>query len=857
MHAKFPPGTRLGPYRVDAMIGAGGMGQVYRGYDTRLGRSVAIKTSEQRFGDRFEREARAVAALSHPHICTLYDVGPDYLVMELVDGETLAERLARGRLPLREALDLAGQIAEALEAAHEKGIIHRDLKPANIQITTGGAVKVLDFGLAKVAPHESPDLPTLAGEPTRVGAVLGTRGYMAPEQIHGMHVDKRADIWAFGVILYEMLTGAPPFRGASQEEALAAMLAAEPDLDGVPREVRRLLRHCLERDPRRRLRDIGDFGLLVDDAGAAPERHAAGRPVSWGLGLLALAAVAVAAVFVVRERLREPPAGEPVHVAVSLPRGVSVTEGAGYNSASAVALSPDGLTLVIAGTDARGERRLYARPLGQLDARAIEGTEGGSAPFFSPDGVWLGFYADGRLKRVPLAGGAAVDITAAPGFPAGASWSVDDRIAFVFGARSFVYIVEASGGSAQPLTALEPGEIEHSRPDFSPDGRTLVFGSGGWIHALDLASGRRARLAEGRHPRHVATGQLALSRGSSLLAVTFDPSSLEVTGPVAPLLGGAASAPQAAVAVRSMHYAISRTGTLAYVPGVTAYELVLREVDGSERLVTEQRPFFENPRFSPDGRRLAVATRRRPGEGADIYIHDLETGAESRLTFDGGRAPVWAPDGVSLTYSHLGEQQGIYRKPADGRSDAERLIAIDEFHWVVGWTPDAGTLAFGQMEAPTGDGISRSSVLALAAGEARHVVGPGAIWGGRLSPDGQWLAYYTLVAGRYEVRVMPFPDGGAQYLIADDGATDPSWAPDGTEIYYRKADQLWAVTVEMDAGVRASGRRLVVEPFMPPLYDDYHVHPDGRTLALVRPAGAPVGEVRVMINRLGAVEGGD
>jgi eukaryotic-like serine/threonine-protein kinase len=851
MHPKFAPGTQLGPYRVDELIGVGGMGQVYRGHDPRLGRSVAIKTSERQFGDRFEREARAVASLSHPHICTLYDVGPDYLVMELLDGETLAERLARGPLPLREALEIAGQVAEALEAAHEKGIVHRDLKPANIQITSSGAAKVLDFGLAKVVAHASPDVPTVVVEPTREGVMMGTLGYMAPEQIQGGPVDKRADIWAFGVIIHEMLAGAPPFGTASQAETPAAVLTAEIDLERVPRAVRRLLRHCLERDPRHRLRDIGDFRLLVDEAGASPERRAAGRPAAWALGAIALAAVAAAAAVSVHDWLRQPPAGAPVHVAVSLPPDVNITRGVGYNGASAVALSPDGLTLVIAGTNERGERQLYARPLGRLDAQAIEGTEGGSAPFFSPNGDWLGFFADGHLKRVPVAGGAAVDIAAAPNYPGGASWSIDDRIAFVFGARSFVFVVDAGGGAAAPLTRLEPGEGWHARPDFSPDGRTLVFEANDSIHVLDLASGRRVPLVEGTNPRHVAPGKLVLSRGTSLFAATYDPSRLEVTGPVVPLLGGGA-----ATVVDSLNFAISRAGALAYVPGVSAYELVLRHADGTERLMTEQRRRFENPRFSPDGRRLAVAMTRREGERADIYLYDLETGAESRLTFDGGRAPVWSPDGTSITYSHLGERQGIYRKAADGRGDAEQLIALDDFHWLVGWTPDAGTLAFGQMETATEDGISRSSVLALATGEARVVIGPGPIWGGRLSPNGQWLAYYTQVGGRYEVRVMPFPDGGAQYLIADDDAMDPSWAPDGAALYYRRPDQLWVADVETEAGVRTGQRRLVVEPFLPPSFDDYHVHPDGHPLVLVRPAAVPGGQVRVILNGIGELESG-
>jgi Tol biopolymer transport system component len=297
------------------------------------------------------------------------------------------------------------------------------------------------------------------------------------------------------------------------------------------------------------------------------------------------------------------------------------------------------------------------------------------------------------------------------------------------------------------------------------------------------------------------------------------------------------------------HFAISRAGALAYVAAAGAHALVLADADGSERLVTEDRLSFENPQFSPDGRRLAVATSRRPGETADIWIHDLETGTASRLTFEGGRAPVWTPDGAAVTFSQLTGSRGLFTKPADGRGPAEQLLALDEFHWLVGWTPDGRTLAFGAMEPPTGDGTSRSSIVAVTDGTTRRVVGPGPVWGGRLSPDGKWVAYYSLESGRFEVYVAPFPQGGTRWLISEDGGRDPSWAPDGREVYYRSDDRLMAARVDMAAGVRVVTRRLVLEPFSPPLYDDYDAHPDGRTLVLVRPAGNPRGhEVAMILN---------
>jgi eukaryotic-like serine/threonine-protein kinase len=862
-------GTSFGKYQVLEPIGAGGMGRVFRARDTRLGRDVALKVlsepfkldPEQRVS--LEREARVLASLNHPNIATLHGIEESgetqALVLELVDGPTLAERIADGPLGLEEVLAIALQIAVALEAAHENGVVHRDLKPQNVKLRADGNVKLLDFGLAKVfapAADAGPKTATV----TAAGAPVGTPAYMSPEQSRGAAVDKRTDIWAFGCLLYEMLAGQPAFAGEHASDVVAAIITREPDFGmlppGTPPALLRLLRRCLEKDPRRRLRDIGDARLELADVTAADGAGAGRyqgprRATAWGLAVLGLLVVAVGAALVARERLGTRPVAPPVEMAVALPRGVSITAEPGFDWASAIALSPDGRTLVIAGTDEQGEHRLYARPLGRLEVTEIAGTAGGSAPFFSPDGAWLAFFADGRLKRVPAEGGAAVDITAAPGFPAGASWSADGRIAFVFGARSTVHVVDARGGAAEPLTRLEDGEGGHYRPEFSPDGRMLLFDTGARVHVLELKSGRRVALTEGTRARHLTDGQLILSRGRDLLIAPFDGRRLEITGPVKPLdlSVGSGNASEGV-----SHYAAA-AGTLAFVPGVAAHELVLRGPDGAERLLAERRAMFENPQFSPDGRRLAVATRRRPGDAAEIWIHDLETGTASRLTFDGGHSPVWTPDGTAVTYSHLRARSGIFRMAADGRGAPEQLVAVAEFHWLVGWTPDGRTLAYGQMERPADDGISRSSIVALAGGEPRFVVGPGPIWGGRLSPDGRWLVYFTPERGRYEIRLVPFPDGGAQYLIVD-GGTAPAWAPDGSEIYYRSGSQLWAVAVEAGTKVQVGIRRLVIDRFTPPAQDDYHVHPDGRSLVYVRPVDAAGGEVRMILNGLAALQRG-
>lgn len=414
---------------------------------------------------------------------------------------------------------------------------------------------------------------------------------------------------------------------------------------------------------------------------------------------------------------------------------MGVTHGPG-NMSSSVALSPDGATLVLAGTDDSGQR-LYRRSLDRLAPTPVRGTEGGSSPFFSPEGDWIGFVAERRLKRVPAEGGAAVEIASLPGFLVGASWGADGRIVFAAGGRSPLFVVSDDSGQPERLTVPESeadeggpsdaNDRQASRvlagrhPELLPDGRTLLFDSSGWVHTVDLESGRRAKIVRGRQPRYASSGHLVVSRDSGLFVVPFDSSRLEVTGTVVPVIEGIV---ERYAGLR--HYGISRTGTLAHVSAAGAYELVLRETDGSERLMTETRTSFQNPQFSPDGRRVAVATRRRAGDPLDIWIHDLDTGTASRLTFGGGnRAPVWTPDGTEVTFSHLGPQQGIYAKSADGRGDAERLVAVDEFHWLIGWTPERGILAYGVMEGgDTDDGTSPSSFVALTNGESRRVVRP-------------------------------------------------------------------------------------------------------------------------------------
>ncbi|MEO5896491.1 MAG: protein kinase [Vicinamibacterales bacterium] len=621
------PGSRLGVYEVVSIIGRGGMGEVYRARDTRLARDVALKmlvdaeASNPEWRTRFEREARALASLNHPNIAAIYGLeeaglaqtggtSATAIIMELVDGETLADRLKRGALPLGEALNLARQIADALEAAHHRGIVHRDLKPANVKITRSGTAKVLDFGLATFLVDPAQDTVTLSAV-TAPAALLGTPAYMAPEQAQGRSVDRRVDVWAFGVVLYEMVTGERPFRGETLQQTLAAVLTADPPWERVPPAVQPLLRACLERDPLKRLRDIADYRFLLALSPTAPAqiRRAPGRTLSLATAAVATFILAfLAGKSLTRDdRSSAPPA--PVRFSTILPAGVSVTRGPGYTSS--VAVAPDGQTIVIAASDRDGQR-LYRRSLDRLDSSPRAGSERGSSPFFSWDGEWIGFFADGRVKRIPAAGGASIDVAAAPGFPAGASWGPDNRIVFAYGADSHLHVVPAEGGPALRLMDEAAGR----QPEVIQDGRTVLFESGGHIQVYDRQSGAIRKLLRGAAPRY-ANGHVIFTRGTTLLAAPFNVENSSA-GAALPVAEGVAVELPGSGGGR--HYAISRSGSLVYVPAAAAYELVVLGANGVERIVGQPHLSLENPRFSPDGRSVVVASRRRDDEPADLWL---------------------------------------------------------------------------------------------------------------------------------------------------------------------------------------------------------------------------------------------
>ena len=858
------PGTRIGPYEVVSMIGAGGMGEVYRATDTNLGRQVAIKVLPDAFLHdperlvRFEREAKTLASLSHPNIATIYGLekvdGIRALVMELVEGPTLAERIAQGPIETEEALPVAKQIAEALEAAHEQGIIHRDLKPANIKVRNDGTVKVLDFGLAKVLEPlsgvDEPSSPTITSPAmTRMGVILGTAAYMSPEQAKGKSADKASDIWAFGCVLYEMLTGTRAFEGEDVSDTIANVLAHEPRWDRVPSTtppaILVLLRRSLRKERKRRLQDAAGVRIEIEDALSLPrgresDESPKGGVPRWRRAWLAGAALVGGPLIagVVVWQLKPSPPATP-QVVTRFPIPIPADEEIPV-SHPAIALSPDATHLVYVARR-RGVQQLHLRALDRLESKPMAGTEGASSPFFSPDGQWVGFFAQGKLKKIPITAGAA-QILCDAGDPLGGSWAPNDIIYFAPGSFSGVWQVSANGGVPQPFTKLDPtkGEIGHRWPRVLPGSQAVLFtsrtgpGTDEWqIQVQRVSTGERRTLGQGESPYYVPTGHLVYIQTAtgSLVARPFDISRLEVKAAAVVVADGILSGGEGA------HYALSGNGMLAYVAGRTDFDdRTLVWVDRSGNSVPLQAPVraYETPRQSPLGRQLAFMTS---GPKFNVWVYNVDRGDAAKLISDGSdQFPVWTPDGKRLSYraTRTGTRN-VWWRMADGTGTEERLTTGQGNHAPGSWSPNGEVLLFTDGTA----GVDILSLHVVSRRTEKFLLTSATEAAPQFSPNGRWVAYLSNESGQEEIYVQPYPGPGRKWQISTDGGTEPVWNPNGRELFYRNGNKMMAVSVRTQPVFSPSNPVLLFTGDYVPAsttYPNYDVSRDGRRFLMVQPS---------------------
>ncbi len=885
------PGARLGPYKILSALGAGGMGEVYRATDTKLKRDVAVKVLPAALASdpdrlaRFQREAELLASLNHPHIAHIYGLedaeGVKALVMELVDGVTLADRIAHGGLTLDEALPMARQIADALEAAHAQGIVHRDLKPANVKVRSDGTVKVLDFGLAKAmdpaVASSGGDVP-LSHSPTftspamtHAGMILGTAAYMSPEQARGKTVDKRADIWAFGCVLFEMLTGQVAFGGEGVSDTMARVLEREPDWDALPARtpapVRRLLRRCLQKDRKRRLDSAASARFDIEDAmgptgenddGVTPPRASWRRALPWvltGASVVALALVLLSA------GLRgSAPSAAPIRVNVGLGSDATL---ATVDRGSAAILSPNGQALVFVGQRRTGPASLFLRRLDQLDATPLPGTEGAHSPFFSPDGQWIAFFADAKLKKVALSGGAPVAICDTPD-GRGGWWAADGSIVFApFFAgmeRDGLLRVSSNGGMATPVTSLADGEVAHGWPQVLPGSATLLYAAHtsrtNWDDATlvvqRLPAGERKIVQRGgSYGRYLASGHIVYLHDAKIFAVPFDLERLEVTGPPFLALDGVGSNPNGG----SAQFAASETGTVVYlsrpVGSAPMGGAPIQWLDRTGRR-TPLRPTptnWGNPQFSPDGTRLAVEIN--DGKQLAVWVYEWAHDRASQLTLNPAQnqKPVWTPDGRRIVFwSNRDVQQNLYWQRADGTGDAQRLTNSPHPQSAASWHPGGRILAFQETHPQTGAdlmvvGIEGDELTGWKPGTPTSFLSTAAIEREPMfSPDGKWLAYQANDTGRFEIYVRPFPGPGGTWLISTAGGITPTWSRKRHELLYRSPDNQVMVAAYSATGTsfRAETPRLWAEGYIGPQTGQrsFDLHPDGERIAVAPELGS-------------------
>jgi len=889
------PGNTLLHFRIEEKIGEGGMGEVYRARDERLSRDVAIKSlpgifaHDPQLAARLDREARLLASLNHPNIAAIHGLeesdGKRFIVMELVRGQTLEQRLLKGPLPVCDAVGVCCQIAEGLEAAHEKGVIHRDLKPGNVMITADDKVKVLDFGLAKALAGESQPAgpvhsPTTTEATSRPGVILGTAAYMSPEQARGKPVDKRADIWAFGCILYECLTGKRAFPAETITESIAKILGSDPDWALLPAEtppsVRATLRQCLHKDPARRLHDVADAriplqGVLSED-GEAPAAVAAAT-VRWRVLPWILAAVmALIAAVAVRQNLKLPREAPPTAKRFVLPLPEPMPWAATYTP---LAISPDG-TRIAWVSGARTGRHLYYRRLDDLQFHLIPGLNNPSGPFFSPDGSWIAVFDDQKLKKVPLAGGPAEELTGVIGPDAGGGvWNPDGTILFQIDMDRGLWRTRASASGGRPENILKPNAGNNARgllwPQSLPESGLLLF----TVFTGDIARMSEARIAVGRigdgsawnflkggtYGRYLPTGHLVYGYNGKLMAAAMDLAEQRIKGDAVQVLDGVMMNDTTG----SVHFAVSRTGDLAYVPGgpikrVDSFVLVDRKT-GSRKSIEPPRGgdemlLLDCPDVSPSGQQIAVRVGKA---NDDIHVYDLKDKTFRRLTLESGdkRSPVWIPpDGKRIAYTSMFSQNaGMFINTADGTGRREPIFAGEFLRYPCSFTPDGKVLAFVENNP-----------------ETKWDIWTGSLEGGRqpkpfmnswasesfpgFSPDGRWMAYQSDKSGQMQIYMIRYPDGRDERQISQDGGTEPRWGPAGKELFYRNGNQLIAAEISVNPNPQVGNRKPILtidrDLFLgggDRHFRSYDVMPDGQTFVFFKwPQLNPATQLVVILN---------
>ena len=879
-------GSRLGLYEIVDQIGAGGMGEVYRARDTKLGREVALKVLPELFATdperlaRFNQEARVLAALNHPHIAQVYgtlDATPG-LIMELVNGEDLAQRISAGAIPVTEALQIARQVADALDAAHSQGIVHRDLKPANVKLREDGTVKVLDFGLAKAldwagsgaaSPIHSATITSPAM--TRMGVILGTAAYMAPEQAKGKAVDRGADVWALGVLLYEMLTGRRAFEGETITDVLAAIVTRDPDWSAVPADtppaIVRLLRRCLERDRRRRLVDASEVRFQIEEALSGPAVATAPGAVATSklnrptllLTLLA-AAMVLGALMLIGFRHWWQPAPSVGRYSIELPGRATPS----LTNRPAVAISPDGTTVVFLATE-DGIDRLYARRLDAYEAIPVAGTEGASHPVISPDGRWVAFTTQAKLAKVPLAGGPVVPLTDVSD-ARGLSWDTADSILFTPAALGAVFRIPAAGGTAVAVTSPRP-EVDrtHRWPQALPDSGAIIYTVGSFmspdnyddatIEALITATGERRRLLTGAAmARYVPTGHLVFVRGTTLFGVAFDAGRLAVIGTPVPLLEGVSGDTTTGAA----HFSVSNTGTLTYLTlGADTGSLVPTWMKpAAPPDVLPLRPgAYSDARISPDGRSVALSLVG--GGGRDIWVHHFDRKTFTRITFGGQHTtPLWSADGATLYYVTLdagGVQTALHKRQSDGSSDPEVLVTFQDRVYLEDLMPNGRAAVITRVAR--GSSVADLETVELVKGATPTTLLATRFdeFSGRVSPDGRWMAYASSESGRPEIYVRPISGSGGRWQISTGGGEEPNWSADGRRLFYRSGNFLMAVSVSGTGAFQTSGPA----PLLSNVYNlrndsgiTYAVDPKGDRFLMIAPPQRAIENLalRVVLN---------